>query len=169
MNYWRMQLHPDEARWAMEYASQSIAAGFIGLDFALTEDGNVVGDLLADNNQKILSHQNDYFPFATEMDVDDKVLIMVHNRPFAVVTVAGGYNYIRRSEPELKIWFRHFRKIKSPIYFSDFVVGRGGWLQENFVMANTIQPLINPDTISYRLIQEMIAWYDKILQQEANT
>jgi hypothetical protein len=164
-----MQLHPDDGRWAMEFASHSIARGFIGLDFDLKEDGNVVGDLLADNNQKISSHQNDYVPFATEMDADDKVLIMVHNRPFAVVTVAGEYNYIRRTEPKLDVWFRHFRSIKDPIYFSDFVVGKGEWLQENFVMPNTIQPLNNPDKISYRLIQEMITWYDKILQQKADT
>ncbi len=41
MKYWRMQLHPNDAKNAAHYANQSLSAGFIGLDFA-TE----VGDLL---------------------------------------------------------------------------------------------------------------------------
>ena len=45
MNWWRMQLHPNEPESATFYASQSLAAGFIGLDFA-TE----VGDLLAEDH-----------------------------------------------------------------------------------------------------------------------
>ena len=40
MAYWRMQLHPDNASEAVRHAVQSLAAGYIGLDFA--ED---VGDL----------------------------------------------------------------------------------------------------------------------------
>lgn len=30
MNYWRMQLHPDDSASAGYYANQSIATGFIG-------------------------------------------------------------------------------------------------------------------------------------------
>ena len=165
MNYWRMQLHPGgDSRWAMEYASQSIATGFIGLDFGLTEDGNVVGDLLADNNQKIPSGQEKFVDLAKEMAVGDKVLIMVHQCPFAVVTVAGEYNYIRISEPELKIWFRHFRRIKSPIYFSDFVVGNGKWLRNiELIMPLALQRLVTPTTDSYRLIQDMTEWNEEKL------
>ncbi len=71
MNYWRMQLHPNEPESAAYYASQSIAAGFIGLDFE-TE----VGDLLAEGQQDILTTQRDYLAFAREMEIGDKVLII---------------------------------------------------------------------------------------------
>ncbi|MDO9214394.1 MAG: hypothetical protein Q8Q54_02720 [Methylococcales bacterium] len=163
MNYWRMQLHPGgDSPWAMEYAVHSIGAGFIGLDFALTEDGNVVGDLLADNNQKISSVQENFVPFAKEMVVNDKVLIIVHHHPFAVVTVDSEYNYIRRTEPKLGVWFRHFRRIKDPIYFSDFVVGNKKWVRNKEIqMTLTIQGLVNTDTLSHTLIQDMIAWHDQ--------
>jgi hypothetical protein len=166
-----MQLHPGgDSTWAMEYAVHSVGTGFIGLDFDLTEDGKVVGDLLADNNQKIPSGQEKFVDLAKKMAVGDKVLIIVHHCPFAVVTVAGEYNYIKKSEPELKIWFRHFRKIKNPIYFSDFAVGNGKWLRSTEIqMPLTLQRLVSTDTLSYTLIQDMIAWYDQSLQQEANT
>lgn len=41
----------------------------------------------------------------------DVVLIMAHNFPFALVTVSGDYNYIRTPDPEIGVWFRHFRRI----------------------------------------------------------
>ena len=34
MAYWRMQLHPNNASEAVRHAVQSLAAGYIGLDFA---------------------------------------------------------------------------------------------------------------------------------------
>ena len=82
MNYWRMQLHPNEAENSAYYASQSIASGFIGLDFATD-----VGDLLSEESQNILDTQRDYVDFAKLMQEGDKVLIIVHHFPFAVVTV----------------------------------------------------------------------------------
>ena len=62
MNYWRMQLHPNEAESAAYYASESLVAGFIGLDFATD-----VGDLLAEEDHNILDTQKDYVAFAKEM------------------------------------------------------------------------------------------------------
>ena len=148
MNYWRMQLHPDEAENAGYYASQSVAAGFIGLDFA-TE----VGDLLSDAHQDILATQKDYVDFAKNMSVGDKVLIIVHHFPFAVVTVDGEYNYIRKAEPKLGVWFRHFRRINNPIYFSDFKTNAKSW--EQYIMTDTISILRDKNSKSYKLIQEM--------------
>ncbi len=40
MAFWRMQLHPNDASNALRHTSQSLAAGFIGLDFL-----NPPGDL----------------------------------------------------------------------------------------------------------------------------
>ena len=33
MNYWRIQLHPSDPEQSARHASESLAAGFIGLDF----------------------------------------------------------------------------------------------------------------------------------------
>ena len=148
MNYWRMQLHPDEAESAAHYTSQSIAAGFIGLDFA-TE----VGDLLAEEHQNILDTQKDYLAFAKEMQPGDKVLIILHHFPFAVVTVDGDYNYIRRTEPELGVWFRHFRRVRDVIYFADYITNAKSW--EQYTMTDAIAVLRDPNSKSYRLIEEM--------------
>ena len=148
MNYWRMQLHPNEAESAAYYTSQSIAAGFIGLDFA-TE----VGDLLAEEHQNILDTQKDYLAFAKEMKTGDKVLIIVHHFPFAVVTVDGDYNYIRRTEPELGVWFRHFRRVRDVIYFADYITNAKSW--EQYTMTDAIAVLRDPNSKSYRLIEEM--------------
>jgi len=148
MNYWRMQLHPNEAESAAYYTSQSIAAGFIGLDFA-TE----VGDLLAEEHQNILDTQKDYLAFAKEMQPGDKVLIILHHFPFAVVTVEGDYNYIRRTEPELGVWFRHFRRVRDVIYFADYITNAKSW--EQYTMTDAIAALRDPNSKSYRLIEEM--------------
>ena len=148
MNYWRMQLHPNEAESAAYYASQSLAAGFIGLDFATD-----VGDLLAEEHQNILDTQKDYVAFAKEMEEGDNVLIIVHHFPFAVVTVDGEYNYIRRTEPELGVWFRHFRRVKDVIYFADYNTNAKSW--DQYIMTDTILILRDPSSMSYSLIEEM--------------
>jgi len=149
MNYWRMQLHPNEAESATYYASESLAAGFIGLDFATD-----VGDLLSEGPQNILDTQKDYVSFAKEMEKGDKVLIIVHHFPFAMVTVDGDYNYIRRTEPELGVWFRHFRRVKDIIYFADYNTNARSW--EQYIMTDTISILRDPSSKSYCLIEEMV-------------
>lgn len=149
MNYWRMQLHPNEAETSAYYASQSLATGFIGLDF-----GAEVGDLLTGEHQNILDTQEDYLAFAKEMKKGDKVLIIVHHFPFAVATVDGEYNYIRKTEPELGVWFRHFRRVKDVIYFADYNTNAKSW--EQYVMTDTISILRDLNSKSYKLIEEMI-------------
>ncbi|MCP4706736.1 MAG: hypothetical protein GY865_19230 [candidate division Zixibacteria bacterium] len=148
MSYWRMQLHPDDGDNAAYYANQSIAAGFIGLGFATK-----VGDLLSDAVHEITDTQKNYVQFAKKMDIGDKVLIIVHHYPFAVVTVDGEYNYIRNPEPELGVWFKHFRRIKKPIFFSDFKTNSKSW--EQYVMTDTISILKDKNSKSFKLIDKM--------------
>jgi hypothetical protein len=78
-----MQLHPDAAPEAMRHAIESLAAGYIGLDFAEN-----VGDLNRIRREE-LTHQKPYLAFAHEMLVGDRVLVMVHHFPFALATVDG--------------------------------------------------------------------------------
>ena len=85
------------------------------------------------------------------------MLVIVHHFPFALVTVDDDYNYIARPEPELGVWFRHFRRIKrsETRYFADYRTNAGGW--EQFRMTDTISILIDQEGKSYRLMQEWIA------------
>lgn len=148
MTYWRMQLHPNDPAKAMHYTSRSLSAGFIGLDF-----GKEVGDLNRAKYNQIPKKQRGYIAFCTDMKISDKVLIIVHHFPFAIVTVAGDYNYILRTEPELGIWFRHFRRVKDIKYFSDYYTDARSW--EQYIMINTISILKDTKSKSYQLIKEM--------------
>ena len=106
MTYWRMQLHPSESGEAVRHTVESLAAGYIGLDFATD-----VGDLLTVDRGTLPDGQRDYWAFAHEMGIGDWALVFTHHFPFAIARVASQYNYIRRASPEIGVWFRHFRKV----------------------------------------------------------
>jgi hypothetical protein len=149
MPYWRMQLHPSDPAAAMRYAVESVAAGFIGLDFAAD-----VGDLRLTERGQLPANQSDYWDFAHRMSVGDRVLLIVHHFPFALVTIAGDYNYIRKPEPELAVWFRHFRRIDraQTQYYADRVTNARKW--EQYTMTDTISVLHTATGKSFQLIQE---------------
>lgn len=155
IQYWRMQLHPDNSTFSSFYAHTSIAKGFIGLDFK--KESNA-GDLLTLQNDDSLGYQKTYLPFAKDIKIGDIVLVVAHHNPIAVVKVTSNYNYIREVIPELGIWFRHFRQIDKDniIYYSDFETNKNKY--QSITMTNTISRLRNEDTQSMQLIQEMITW-----------
>jgi hypothetical protein len=141
-----MQLHPNEPQRASLYAAQSLAAGLIGLDFA-----DDVGDLFRTAQQALPQQHRDYWAFAHEMCVGDLVLIISHHFPFALARVGGDYNYIREPVPELGVWFRHFRRVTEVRYYSDLVTNAASW--EQITMTDTISPLHDPKSASWRLIE----------------
>ncbi len=55
------------------------------------------------------------------MDIGDKVLIMAHHHPFAFATVSSDYFYITSIQPELDVWFRHFRRVEDVRFVGDIV------------------------------------------------
>lgn len=140
-----MQLHPSDPGLASQYAHQSLAAGFIGLDFAAD-----VGDLMCTQQQQLPATQRDYWAFAHQMVIGDRVLVIAHHFPLALATVSGEYNYIRRTEPELGVWFRHFRRVENVRYYSDWITNAASW--QSITMTDTISPLRDPNSASYRLI-----------------
>ena len=142
--YWRMQLHPDSHSHAAQYAVTSLAAGFIGLDFGVDP-----GDLSRVPRTDLAPGQTDFHDFAHAMTKGDLVLVIVHHHPFALATVDGEYNYIKSPEPELGIWFRHFRRVRDVKYYADRVTNPRDW--EKLVMADTISAL-QPTTLSAQLI-----------------
>jgi hypothetical protein len=133
---------------AVASAIGSLAAGYIGLDFA-----GEVGDLLMTEKSSLPPNQKDYWAFAHEMQEEDLVLVIVHHFPFALARVSGPYNYIRCISPEIKVWFRHFRAVADVRYYADFKTNAHMW--ERTVMTDTISPLRDSSSISYRLIEEM--------------
>jgi hypothetical protein len=143
-----MQLHPDDGSQAMKHAVESLAAGYIGLDF-VTE----VGDLTRTTKDQ-LQTQKPYWAFAHEMTEGDIVLIVVHQRPFALVTVDGEYNYIRTPDPKIGVWFRHFRRVRDARYYADYHTNASEW--PRLKMTDTICPLRNDDSDSRQVIQEWL-------------
>ena len=146
MALWRMQLHPADGS-GTRHAAESLAAGFIGLDF-----GQDRGDMhLIANPSMLPQGERDYLDFAGKMTQGDRVLIIAHHFPFALVTVSGDYNYIRRPERELGVWFRHFRRVSDVKYYGDWITNPADW--QRLVMVDTISILNDPDKPSYQLIQ----------------
>jgi hypothetical protein len=144
-----MQLHPGQAELAFRHTVQSVCAGFIGLDFE--ED---VGDLLRIRQEELAKSDRDYWLFAHEMALGDRVLVIAHHFPAVLVTVAGEYNYVRTPAPQLGVWFRHFRAISDPRFFADRVTNAAAW--EQYRMTDTISRLVDPNSKSYQLIDSWV-------------
>jgi hypothetical protein len=149
MTYWRMQVHPGDSDKAIKHTVESISAGYIGLDFVTD-----VPDLLTVAQEILPENQHNYWGFAHEMEVDDRVLLFAHHFPLALVRVAGPYNYIRSIAPEIGVWFRHFRKIDDVRYYGDFITDARKW--EYITMTATITPLRESNSKSYELIEEWL-------------
>lgn len=149
MTYWRMQMHPNEAEGAIRHTVDSLAAGYIGLDFA-----GHVPDLLTISQEALPVNQRNYWSFAHEMDVGDRVLLFAHHFPLALARVAGPYNYIRSRAPEIGVWFRHFRAVDDVRYYGDFVTNAHEW--EHLVMTATITPLREDGSASHQLIRRWL-------------
>lgn len=144
-----MQLHPSESEGAIRHTVESLSAGYIGLDFATD-----VPDLLTVPQTALPDNQRHYWAFAHEMDIGDRVLLFAHHFPFALARVAGAYNYIRSTAPEIGVWFRHFRKVDNVRYYGDLVTNAQNW--EPITMTATITPLRERDSASYQLIEQWL-------------
>jgi hypothetical protein len=144
-----MQLHPTDSQNAVKHCIESLAAYYIGLDF----DENL-GDLTKIRKEKLPENQHDYWAFANTMKIGDIVLIIAHHFPFALVTVASDYNYIKNKAPELGVWFKHFRKVDNIKYYADYTTNAYSW--QNLIMTDTISPLWDKTSSSFKLIEEWV-------------
>jgi len=151
LTHWRMQLHPDHPGEALRHCAESLTTGYIGLDFAA---GARVGDLLRVDQNDLPDAQKDYWLFAHEMAEGDPVLIMAHHFTLALAVVDGGYNYMRRPAPEIRVWFRHFRSVRDARYYGDYVTNAHNW--QRLTMTDTISPLRDSNSASYQLIEEWL-------------
>jgi hypothetical protein len=73
MAYWRMQLHPSKPTESVKGCVESLAEGYIGLDF-----GTDVGDLMRADRSNLITQEKDYLLFADKMAPGDRVLIVAH-------------------------------------------------------------------------------------------
>ena len=147
MAYWRMQLHPADSAKSILHATRSLGRGYIGLDFS-----SPPGDLINVDPASIPKSQRDYVDFAHTMALDDLVLIVAHHYPHALAKVIGDYNYIRRPDEELGVWFRHFRRVEVLGYYADYETNPANW--KKTTMTDTISILRDRRGISYTLIEE---------------
>jgi len=148
MNYWRMQLHSSDSEHATRHTFRCLAAGYVGLDFHAD-----VGDLMKVEREAITpSTQRHYHDFAWKMEDGDFVLVVVRNEPFALVRVAGEYNYTT-TPSTLGVWFRHFRAIgRDSMAFWDDRRGRSQ-SADHAPMAGTLQ-IVNPGTLACDVIED---------------
>jgi hypothetical protein len=146
MQYWRMQLHPGDSARSTEHCLRSLSAGLIGLDFRSDP-----GDLRKASKEDVESKERDYFDFALRMKEGDKVLIISHHYPLALVRIDGDYNYITNPAPEIGVWFRHFRRITDLSLYFDCVRNPTKW--QRTTMTDTISILKDPQSDSYNLIK----------------
>jgi len=149
VNYWRMQMHPADRDRAVAHTVKSLGLGYIGLDFA-----SPPGDLTDVARDEIDATQRDYWEFAHTMAVSDKVLVVAHHYPVALVEVTGEYNYIRQPREELGVWFRHFRRVTVLGYYADFNTNPATW--EQTTMTDTISILKDKAGVSYKLIERWL-------------
>lgn len=146
MQYWRMQLHPDQSNRAAAHAAESLSAGMIGLDHE-----EEIGDMRYGDRNRLPPHQRDYLDLATRMQRDDRLLIIVHHYPFAFATIDSDYFYITQKQPELKIWFRHFRRVRNVRYVADVITNPQLW--PNLKMTDTICCLTSDDSDSLAFLR----------------
>lgn len=151
MNYFRMQLHPDDSGQASKHASESISAGFVGLGF--DEDPGDLTKVTPDKAQ-LSNNEHSYWEILN-IQKGDFILVMSHHYPFALVQVEEGYNYIKKPVHELGIWFNHFVRIDklATRYYSDYITNPANWTKIVAIM--TLQKLVKTDTLSYAVIEEM--------------
>ena len=148
MNYWRMQLHPNDSAKAILHSTRSLGRGYIGLDFTDPSPG----DLMVGDRAAITQSQRNYVCFADTMDVDDLVLVVAHHYPHALVKVKGNYNYIRGPRKELGVWFKHFRRVKVLGYYADYETNPANWMRTR--MPNTISVLHDRSRPLHKLIEK---------------
>lgn len=146
---WRMQLHPADPDESTKCCVESLAAGFVGLDFAKD-----TGDLRKADLGDLPSGQRDYKSFATKMRIGDLVLVMAHHFPFALARIAGDYNYIAQRDPRLGIWFRHFRGVDEVRYYADWKKDARKW--PKLIMTDAISTLREESTQSAQLIRQWL-------------
>ena len=149
MGYWRMQVHPDDPRHAVRETIASLAAGYIGID----APGDV-RDLGLAQPKALSAGQHDALAFAQEMQIGDRVLVFAHHFPFALVRVAGRYNYVRSPIPERGMLFRHFRPVDDVRYYADLAPNAREW--ESILMTDRMAPLNDPNSMSYQLIERWL-------------
>lgn len=147
MSFWRMQLHPDDPGAAALHSVNVLGKGYIGLDFV-----NQPGDLTkADLTAIVPAHQRHYAVFADQMQIGDVVMVVVHNRPFALVEVTGSYNYVLDPD-ELGVWFRHMRRAKLLGMYSDYINNPADWAMTP--TAPTIMAVVDTDGDVHRLMEQ---------------
>ena len=152
MGFWRMQLHPDDSKKAISYTIDSLSSHFIGLNYS---EGDT--DLTIIPKDEISNNPNHYKSFVYDIKENDWVLIMAHNKPFAILTGINEYNYIKTPIQRFKLWFQHIREFKYVSYYSD-LDSRIRNEYDGLVLTNTFSSL----TLDSKSGKLMTAWINEL-------
>ncbi|MFM9872609.1 MAG: hypothetical protein ACKVQS_03975 [Fimbriimonadaceae bacterium] len=148
MAYWRMQLHPGDSNNASKHTLNCLSKGIVGFDF-FDDIGNLRGE-----HGTIDEKQKDYLKFEDEMVPGDHILVISHHFPFALVEVSSDYVYVPNAKEDLGVWFRHLRFVKVCQFYADYCTNAKSW--EVTKMTDTISPLRDVNSKSYRLIEDWV-------------
>lgn len=163
MKYWRMNLHPTDEKLQMKCVTESLAAGFIGLGFDVGADPGDL-DKINPDDPRVSPQANKTYWSIQKIEQNDFVAIFAHNEPIALVKVIEEYNYIKKSLPELGIWFNHFRRIERDKinYFADLDSYKQKELITLYgdnITKMTIQGHQDPEKEIYQFIEKWTSWY----------
>ena len=138
MTYWRMQLHPADSRHAIKHSIESLAAGYIGLDFEYD-----VGDLMKTTQEKLPVYERDYWAFAHEMNLPLKIDDfdeIGRKTPFIASIKPSGeyllYDFDRAGG------IPAFLKELSPLLETEVLTVTGKSLAENIANAKVYEPAV---------------------------
>ncbi len=146
--FWRMQLHPkcETPEEKKECTDMCLAQCRIGLDFEIQDLGS-----LQDVAPSALGSEKGYYGFYSRMAIGDFVLITIGDMPYALVKVAGDYEY--SADPNSAgIWCRHHRKVDAPAYYADY---EDRLPKDKFPSTKAIQPVDDQAGKVYKFVD---AW-----------
>ncbi|NPE29028.1 hypothetical protein HNV12_13900 [Methanococcoides sp. SA1] len=135
MNYWHIQLHPnDKGSFSDQDIIDILEEGVIGIDieqsmtvnfdksFRSWKDSEIndYSDLFAKKKNKHKSHwDKTILNFRDEIQIDDIVLVRNGGTPIALVKIVSDYFFSNNNHNV--VWFRHRRNIQVLSYYIDYV------------------------------------------------
>lgn len=133
MKYWHMQLHPDDLSLDVNDALKILKEGYIGIDIVdytnrysesfthwTKKDINDYSNEVANHNNNDKSNWGKtILNFRDIINVSDIVLVRKGQTPIALVEVLGDYKFDEKTSDI--IWFRHKRKIRLLMTYSEYM------------------------------------------------
>ena len=180
MNYWHLQLHPNDTRnYTNEDILEIVKNGIIGIDIEQSMIVNFDKSFGEWSDLKIEEYANLYaknrgknnsnwdkviLNFRDNIQIGDIVLVRNGDSPIALVEVSSDYYF----EPKTNdlLWFRHRRKIKLLQNYKEYI----SKFPKNEFQPQVMGTLTKVDAINLKAETNkgIIDWYSRIKKQIVN-